>query len=169
MQEALSATATLGVVLIGSGVVAMGIVAKTSRPSLLFAGAAAVFIASYTLIDGTAVRRAGASLPYVLWLTAVQGAVFAVGAALVRGRRIAPELRARWKTSLLAGVFSGGGYAVALWAMEQAPIALVAALRETSVVFAALLAVAFLKESLGVRRIVAATVVALGAAFVRFG
>jgi len=70
---------------------------------------------------------------------------------------------------VLAGAVSAGGYGIVLWAMTQAPIALVAALRETSVVFAALLSALWLGEPFGRRRLLAAGLVALGAAALQFG
>jgi drug/metabolite transporter (DMT)-like permease len=125
--------------------------------------------AVYTLLDGHGARLAGSAVAYVTWLTAVQGAAFALGAVAWRGREI---LGAAWRhraVALGAGVMSAGGYGVALWAMTLAPIAAVAALRESSVPMAALLGGVWLGEGLDRRRVAAVGLVAIGAVLLRLG
>lgn len=167
----------LGVVAIAGGVITVGLATKkrdakadrrVSR-SIALAVATAVFIGGYTLIDGIGVREAGGMVSYLVWLTAIQGALFAIGALAIGGRPLAREVWQRKGIALTTGVLSAGGYAVALWAMERAPLALVAALRETGVLFAAIIGFAFLKEPFGRRRIAAAAVVATGAVLVWLG
>ncbi|MCB9592712.1 MAG: EamA family transporter [Sandaracinaceae bacterium] len=165
-----------GVVMIGLGVLGLGLVrvkpveGKPSRGrGIALAFATAGFIASYTLIDGLGVRLSGSPMGYVVWLTAVQGAIFAVGALTYGGPSIRREVWARRKEGALVGILSAGGYAVALWAMTLSPIAYIAALRETSVVFAAVLGAVFLKESFGRLRVVAAIVVAAGVIAIHLG
>src|SRR5690606_4462661 len=109
------------------------------RRVVVLALATAACIASYTLLDGLGARAARDPVAYMVWLSAIQGAIFAAGALAIGRARLAREVRARWKIGLLTGVLSAGGYTVALWAMTQAPIALVAALRETAVLFAAVI------------------------------
>ena len=165
----------LGVACIAGGVITVGASAKRgdgekSRVrSVTLALATAVFIAGYTLLDGLGVRAAGSTPAYLIWLTTIQGALFAIGATALGGRPLLREVSRRKGVAVLTGVLSAGGYAVALWAMSSSPIALVAALRETSVVFAAVIGFAFLKEPFGRRRIAAAALVAAGAVLVRSG
>lgn len=167
----------LGVLCIGGGVVSVGLATRRRDDdddrrvtrSIGLAVATAVFIAGYTLIDGVGVRVAGGVVSYLVWLTAIQGTLFALGALAIGGRPLAREVWQRRGTALLTGVLSAGGYAVALWAMVRAPIALVAALRETAVLFAAIIGFFVLREPFGRRRIVAAAVVAAGAVLVRLG
>jgi len=132
------------------------------RRGVLLALATAGFIAGYTVIDGLGARAARAPFGYWLWLTVIQGALFAAGAMLVGGAEVRRAVWRRRGAGVIAGVLSAGGYAVALWAMTLAPLAFVSALRETSVVFAAAIGAYTLKEPFGRRRIVAALLVAAG-------
>lgn len=161
-----------GVALIASGVLAIGggsPLAARSRRATWLALATAVTVATYTVLDGLGARASGQPIGYLIWLTTAQGALFSVIALAVRGKPLAAEVRARWALGLLTGVLSAAGYGIVIWAMTEAPIALVAALRETSVLFAALLGALLLREPFGRRRVAAAFLVAAGAALVRFG
>ncbi|MBX3273617.1 MAG: EamA family transporter [Sandaracinaceae bacterium] len=156
-----------GVALVAGGVLALGLVrthASTSprAKGILLALATALFVASYTVIDGLGARASGAPFGYAAWLFVAQGTLFAVGALAYGGAAVRREVWARRKESALAGIVAAGGYAIALWAMTEAPIAFVAALRETSVVFAAILGALFLKEPFGRPRVLAAAAVAAG-------
>lgn len=167
----------LGVICIATGVLMVGFASKPKegedvRPrarSIGLAALTAVFIGGYTMLDGTGVRAAGGTVSYVVWLTALEGTLFALGALAVGGRSLATEVWERKGVAALTGVMSAGGYAVVLFAMQDSPIALVAALRETAVIFAAIIGYAVLKEPFGPRRIAAAAVVATGAVLVRLG
>lgn len=161
-----------GVAMVALGVIAIG----ARRPSpgdgprwrpLLLALAIAVAIATYTTIDGVGVRASGTAVGYIVWLSTIQGALFAASALWLGAPEMRREVwRRRW-TGVTAGVLAAAGYGAVLWAMTQAPIGLVAALRETSVVFAAILGATFLGEPLGRRRVAAAGLVALGVAVMR--
>jgi drug/metabolite transporter (DMT)-like permease len=166
-----SIVAVAGVLAITAGVLSLGLTGEgaPAKKVLGLSLATAACIATYTMLDGTGTRAAGSPLSYLVWLTAIQGTLFAIGALVVGGRGLAREVRARSGAGLVTGVLSAGGYAVALWAMNQAPIGLVAALRETSVLFAALLGAFALREPFGKRRIVGALLVTLGALLVRLG
>jgi drug/metabolite transporter (DMT)-like permease len=162
-----------GVVLIALGVLLLGWPSKAttgrSARALGLALATAACTATYTVIDGLGARQTGDAASYLVWLTAVQGAAFAGIALALRGRPLAREVRARWKVGLATGVLSALGYGIALFAMTRAPIALVAAVRETAVLFAALIGAVLLREPFGRRRMVAALIVAAGAVAVRAG
>lgn len=106
---------------------------------LPFALGSACATASYTLVDGIGARLADASSVYVGWLFAVDGAIFAAAMLILKGRASLPDGRAIWARGAVAAAASYGSYAVAVWAMTLAPIALVAALRETSILFAVLI------------------------------
>jgi drug/metabolite transporter (DMT)-like permease len=102
-----------------------------------------------------------------VWLFLVSGAVMSIYGFLLMGRRLAREFAAHWKMAMGGAALSTAAYAIVIWAMTVAPIALVAALRETSVLFAALLGVALLREPLLPMRIVATCVVLAGVLLVR--
>ena len=161
-----------GIALIASGVLALGggsPFGARSRRATWLALATALTVATYTVLDGLGARASGEPIGYLLWLTTTQGALFAGIALAVHGRTLIAEVRERWMLGLMTGVLSAAGYGIVIWAMTEAPIALVAALRETSVLFAAVLGALLLREPFGRRRIAAALLVAAGAALVRFG
>lgn len=159
-----------GVVAIAAGVLTLGGGAGGApRRLVVLAGGIAVCIATYTVLDGLGARAAGSSATYVVWLCTLQGALFALGALAIGGAPLAREVRARWRVGAATGVLSALGYAVALWAMSRAPIALVAAVREISVVFAAMIGSLALGEPFGRRRMIAAAIVAAGVIAVRAG
>jgi phosphonate utilization associated putative membrane protein len=147
------------------------------RKALAFAFANALIIAVYTFVDGKGVRAtvaAGQSAAaYVMLLFVLDGLPYP---ALVFLRRDAAGRRAilvyaqrRWPLAALGGAASIGSYAIALWAMTRAPVASVAALRETSVLFAALLGVWLLKEKFGLQRAVGTLVIVGGVMALRLG
>jgi len=170
--------ALVGVGLVAVGVLALGF-ARSTAPAesrrkdearaLALAFVTALLIASYTLVDGAGARAAGTPFGYAAWLFVAEGTLFGVGAYALSSPRTRREVRARWREGFAAGTLAAGGYAVALWAMTVAPIALVASLRETSVVIAAILGAVFLKEPFGGRRLVAAIVVAGGVIAIQLG
>lgn len=128
-----------------------------------------LIIASYTLIDGVGVRLSGSAASYTLWLFFLDAWGILGVAGWLRGGAVLAHLRRRWPQSLAGAVLTVGSYGIVLWAMTVAPIPAVAALRETSVIFAALLGAWLLKERMGRWRIAGAALVALGAASIRWG
>jgi phosphonate utilization associated putative membrane protein len=167
--EVLPLTAWLGVLAISMGVVAVGLSrsALGGHPgkALRYALANAAIIALYTLIDGLGVRASGHALSYVATLFLFEGLPYFL---LVMWRRGAQRPQAwrymgrRWKLALAGTAASFGSYAIALWAMTQVPVATVAALRETSVLFAAALGTLWLKEGFGPLRAAGTLVVVAG-------
>jgi phosphonate utilization associated putative membrane protein len=160
LGESLSAAAWLGVAGISVGVVAVGLsrsAATSGHPgkALRYALANAAIIATYTVIDGLGVRASGHAVAYVATLVLFDGIPFAL-IVLWRRRAVRAEVFAyvagRWKFALAGSIASLGSYGIALWAMTRAPVASVAALRETSVLFAALIGVLWLKEGFGLQR-----------------
>lgn len=136
------------------------------RP-IVFSVATGMTIAAYTLVDGTGARAARNPASYIVWLFILNG-VLLLPVLRARRRGVALEqIKEHWKTGTLAGLLSLGAYGIAVWAMTRAPIALVAALRETSVVAAALIGALFLGEPFGRYRVVASMGVALGIAVLR--
>ncbi|BAN48202.1 EamA family transporter [Metapseudomonas resinovorans] len=127
----------------------------------------AAFIAGYTLADATGARSNGDALSYSMWLFAVNGAVMAAVIALTRGPGTFLQLGPHWRGGLAGGAMSLAAYSIAIWAMTQAPVALVSALRETSVLFALLIGALLLKEPLPPIRLLACGVIAAGVALLR--
>ncbi|VEC47778.1 Integral membrane protein [Klebsiella aerogenes] len=139
----------------------------SSRKGIVLALINACFIAGYTLVDGTGVRLAGSALGYTLWTFFMNGFCLLCWSMVARRREASRYLRQNWKKGILGGIGTMGSYGLALWAMTQAPLAVVAALRETSILFGALIAFIVLKEQLMPLRIVAACGIAAGAILLR--
>ncbi len=179
--EAPSLAAWGGIVGIAAGVGLVGLAhpgeALHHRKALAFAFANAGIIAMYTIVDGRGVRASvvddHGALRYVMMLFVLDGIAYPL---LVWARRTARQraeivayARQRWPVAALGGSASIGSYAIALWAMTRAPVASVAALRETSVLFAAVLGTVLLKERFGLQRAVGTGVIVAGVMALRFG
>lgn len=127
----------------------------------------ALVIAAYTLVGGLGVRRSGSPAAYTAWIFLCTGIGIA-GASWRRTQGRLPAYLARHRAlALLGGAATAGSYGIALWAMTQAPVAVVAALRETSIVFATAIALCILRERATTARLCGAGLVALGAAAMR--
>ncbi len=171
LAESPSTGGWLGVLLISGGVM---LLAADSWRSGAFQGRAATFalatagsIVVYTLVDGVGARLSGHAAAYTGWVF-VLTAIPLVMIFLVRdGTSIRAYCRQHWRRGLFGGFCTLGAYGLALWAMTRAPIALVAALRETSVIFGALLAVLLLGERLSRTRWAAIAVVTAGAVAIK--
>lgn len=168
--EHLPPMAWLGVIGISGGVLVIGLTRSlqstgSRRHALAFALANAVIIASYTYVDGLGARASGNALQYVALLFLIDGIPYFL-IVMWQRRAARPEayayMRRRWKVALLGACASLGSYAIALWAMTRAPIATVAALRETSVLFAALIGVLLLKERFRLQRALGAGAIVAG-------
>jgi len=154
-----------GVLLICGGVLSLGLVGfhwRESRASTRWALANAVIIAAYTLVDAAGVRLSGSAEGYVLWLFFLDALPFPLIVLWMRKEALISYGRKFWVRGFVGGVLSAGAYGVALWAMTRAPVAAVAALRETSVIFAALIGAWLLKEGHLRRRLSGAVIVAIG-------
>jgi drug/metabolite transporter (DMT)-like permease len=132
-----------------------------------FAAANAVLIASYTVIDGLGVRLAGDAAAYGLWLFLGTALPYVPIALWLRRDAWREHVRRHWWRGLLGGSLSIAAYVIALWAMMRAPIAAVAALRETSVIFAALIGAWLLHEPFGRHRVAGACLVVAGIALLK--
>jgi drug/metabolite transporter (DMT)-like permease len=162
-----------GIVLLSCGTFLMsfrgGGHARFNQRAVGFALITSMFIASYTLTDGYGARLADGAASYASWLFFCDGVCSIVIGFLYHGRSLLPVLTHEWKTGLLTGALSAGSYGIVLWAMTQAPIASVAALREASILFAMLISVYILGEGTGPWRIVAAILIGSGAVALRLG
>jgi drug/metabolite transporter (DMT)-like permease len=165
LGEAPAPTVWIGVLLICGGVLSLGLVGfhwRKSRVSTRWALANAVIIAIYTLIDAAGVRASGSPAGYVLWLFVLDALPFPFMVFMVTRTQLLSYATRFWPRGLIGGVLSAGAYGIALWAMTRAPVAAVAALRETSVIFAALIGAWLLKEGHVARRVAGAVTVAAG-------
>jgi drug/metabolite transporter (DMT)-like permease len=166
LRELPSVHMGIGIALISVGIVSIAFIQRRahSRAAAFWAFANAGIIAAYTLVDGAGARASGNALSYVTWLIFLEGIPFVVWVLVSRGRPAVAYLRGNARIGLVGGAFSLAAYGIVLWAMTRAPIAAVAALRETSVLFAALLGSLWLKEGFGWRRLAGAASVVAGIA-----
>jgi drug/metabolite transporter (DMT)-like permease len=173
--ERLSGGQWLAVCLICGGVLAMVLAARgavsprhgSQRRATGFALATACVIATYTMIDGAGVRRSGAPAAYTMWIFLLAGTAVAAWALRRHARELLRLAAARPLLLPLGGVSTLGSYGIALWAMTLAPVAAIAALRETSILFATAIAALFLREHVGRARLLAVALIACGAAVMR--
>jgi drug/metabolite transporter (DMT)-like permease len=151
LGEPLSAGAAMGVLLICGGVLSLAGVKDAagggaSRQATGWALLNALIIAIYTLADGAGVRVSGDALAYVVWLFVVHGLPFGLGVLALKRGTFLRHAAKNWRRGFAGALLSGFSYGIALWAMTRAPVAIVAALRETSVIFGALIGAWLLKE-----------------------
>ena len=164
--EALGLNQWLSVIVITAGIVALSSDALLrgglTRATALAAFANAGVLVVYTLVDGLGARAAGSAIVYVTWMLAGTAVLLAVQMFALRGAAFAGAIRRNWLFGICAGGLALASYGIALWAMTLAPIGLVAALRETSVLFAAVLGTIFFGESFGARRWAALALIVAG-------
>ena len=168
----ISLTGWGGVLLLCLGILTLTLehVHKGARAAdILICLRTSLVIAGYTLADGYGARASGNGVSYTCWIFFLN--IFPIHAYVLwrHGGTYISYLRKRAATGLFGGLCGLGSYGIALWAMTLAPIALVAALRETSVIFGMLLAVIFLHERLSRSRIMAILIVMGGAMLIRLG
>ena len=168
LGEALSPLAWFGVIGICLGIfsIALGTNPK-DRKGVYLALLNALVIAAYTLIDGIGVRRSAAPAAYTLWVFLLTGLPLTLWVIIARRSSFLPYLRRYWLPGIAGGIGTTASYGLALWAMILAPVAVVAALRETSILFGTMIAGLILKEPIGPRRLISACIIAGGAAILR--
>lgn len=165
--ERLSAQAWSGILLICVGVLSLALVKDrrgrgASGTATAWALGCAAIIGIYTLADGAGVRVAGGAERYVVWLFLFMGLPFGLLVLAWKPGALVRHARAHWARGLAGATLSALSYGIALWAMTRAPVAVVAALRETSVIFAALIGAMLLKEGRLGRRLAGAAIVLAG-------
>lgn len=160
----------IAVLTIAAGILSLALVRqhdglRNAKASLL-AFVTGCFIASYSLVDGSGARLAGTALGFYAWLSIGNAILVAAYMAAVRPGLLS-RLPTAGRTFIVGGSASFIAYALVIWAFTQAPIALVTALRETSIIFALVIGVWFLKERLDLGKVFATFVTLLGAALLR--
>lgn len=170
--EVLSGLPLMGVVFLAVGVMALALDRRTgiwrNPPAVLFALGTGLCIAAYTLVDGLGARQAGSVLGFAVCLTLGDGLLTFLIAMTWKRRAIAQVLRTNLVPAALAGGMQIAAYWMVIWALAYSPLAMVSALRETSVLFAALISTFILKEGFGVWRFVSAGLIACGIGLTRY-
>jgi drug/metabolite transporter (DMT)-like permease len=153
----------LGILLMANGVFRSG----ESRRLIPLALGSAVATAGYSIVDGLGARAAGDAVLFVAWLFVFDALLFTPAVLALRGTSILRATPQNWGFGSLAAVASYGAYAIAVWAMTQAPIALVAALRETSILFAVLIGWLVFGEQMSRGKLAAAVLIIAGVLLTR--
>jgi drug/metabolite transporter (DMT)-like permease len=174
LGERLSPLMVAGIAVLTGGIFVMSLrggalLEKLDRVAVGYAIGTSFFIAGYTLTDGVGARTAVSASSYAAWMFVLDGFWMVAFCMLVRGPASIRPLVAEWKTGIVIGALSLGAYWIVIWAMTRAPIAAVAALRETSVLVALVISVVVLKEKLTAWRLAAALLIVAGVILLRSG
>lgn len=168
--ERLGPLPTLAVLVLSFGIFLLASSGRSvNRKAVVLALLTGVAIAGYSFLSGLGIRKSQSLLGYIAWLEVATGIGMA-SVAYVRRKSVLVEFaRTQWRSGLVAGSLSVTGYGIALWAMSVLAMAPVVALRETSVVFAAIIGSVFLREGFAGRRVAAAATVVVGIALLAAG
>jgi len=165
LPDVLTGLEAFAILLLGFGILMMsrGVISDAENIRLVpLALGSAMATAGYSIVDGMGARASGDPLLYVAWLFVLDVIFFSLICLAIKGRSVFITPRRDWLVGGLAGLASYGAYAIAVWAMTKAPIALVAALRETSILFAVLFGWLFFSEKMNRRKLSAALFVVCG-------
>lgn len=156
----------VGVGLVSAGILTVAACQAIAAGGLIAAGIAGLLTTTYTIVDAHAIRIAPSAMTFVAWFFLLDGIIMFPIFAIVRRGQVTFLLRSEGRQGLMAGVTSLVSFGSALIALRLAPVGIVSALRETSLVFGMLIAAFFLRESVDRRRAGGAVVIALGAILV---
>jgi len=165
----LSASAWFGIAIICAGILATAASGRAkNNTGLMLALLNAGVIASYTLIDGWGVRLSGAPASYTLWIFLLTGVPLIAWAFVASRVDFKNYIATNWHLGLVGGAGTIISYGLALWAMTLAPVAVIAALRETSILFGTAISMFVLKEQVSKARVIGVCIIAMGAGALRF-
>ena len=165
--EHLPVLAWIGVVTVSCGILLLAAVRRADKRAVASALVTSLFIAAYSVVDGIGIRASGSPLGYIAWLFILEITIV-IFVLATRFSRVAATPLETLALGFAGGVLSGLAYALALYAKTLAPLGVVSALRETSVIFAALIGILWFRERPIGRRILAAAIVAAGITVLAF-
>ncbi len=172
LSEGVDTMETVGIVVLAGGIMVLaadgGLRAIRAAPHvLLYAAATSLCITAYTLADGIGARFADNANQYVVWLFVIDALPMLIGVLVIRRRSFLAAARANWRQGLIGGGLSLIAYWIVIWAFTVAPIPIVAALRETSILFALTIGVLWLGERVTKVRAISIVLVVAGLALMR--
>jgi len=158
LKEKLTPTEISGMFFIVAGIFALALeriggVAQMSRPALFYSLLTGLCITGYSLVDGVGARLSGSSHGFIVWMFFLDGLVIPVIALLRRKNMVRSTIKMAWKPGVAVAIISSAAYWIVIWAYSQERIAPIAALRETSVLFALLISAFILKETINAKRL----------------
>jgi drug/metabolite transporter (DMT)-like permease len=167
-----SATAMLGVTIICLGLIGFTLeprkVQRAGAAPIILAGAAGAVVSVYTIVDALGVRLPGAGVTFFVTLFTVDAIGMMILGLYWRRERLWSGMTTCWKPGMLGALLSVLNFSIVLWVMSFNPVGLAAAIRETSIVIAALIGTYWFKEPFGPRRIAAASIILLGIGFINW-
>lgn len=171
IHEGLGFAGSLGIGVLVAGIWLVSLAGRKAvrldGMTLFFALGTSVFIAAYTIVDGLGGRLSGSPSGYAALLFVIDGVLLSIAAVAMRGPGVFAQVAPYWRLGTAGGFLSAGAYWIAIWAMTHAPIAAVAALRETSILFVIVMSMKVLKETVTLPRIGGAVLIAAGAIMLR--
>jgi len=170
-QESLSLAGWLGIALVSAGALTLTadfrLSEKFKAAPVLLAVLEAVIIVIYTLVDAQGARMSGHAFSYTGWMLFLLALIFLVIMPIREGSQVFFRIIKNWKKSLIGGTFTFASYGIALWAMTHAPVALVAALRETAILFGTIFSAMILKERITPVRCLSIVMIVAGAVAIK--
>lgn len=158
--------AILSLILITGSLISLGFgegrLKKTESKALIFALTTGSLTAAYTIIDGIGARLSGNSISFIAWLYILDAIPFTTAALIVKKRELSNFILSNWGKSIIGGALSILSYGIVIFALTKGAMGAVAALRESSILYSAIIGVIFLKEPFGKRRAIAAAFITLG-------
>ncbi|MCP5083005.1 MAG: EamA family transporter [Alphaproteobacteria bacterium] len=171
LNVALSTAELIAIMIIGIGIMSLVFVRGNdglhNGKAALMAVGTGCFIASYSLVDGLGAREAGTALGFYAWLTIINALAFMLIMRFTKPGTVSEVVKKHGRFALLGGGASFLAYALAIWAFTQAPIALVTAVRETSIIFALFIGVFFLGERLNLLKLCSTAMTIFGVLMLR--
>lgn len=172
LNEAVDSSEAIGVVVVGFGIMVLALDGGWRKllatPHVLFyAAATSLCITAYTLSDGLGARLADNAHQYVVWLFVLDTIPTVAAVLLVKRRAFFEAIATNWQAALAGGALSLAAYWIVIWAFTVAPIPIVAALRETSILFALVIGVIWLGERVTRVRVISIVLVVAGLAVMR--
>lgn len=172
LAEELSGVQLVGVAVVGGSLLSLALIGKaSSRLGVMFAILTGVCIAAYSLVDGVGVRQSANPFGYISWLFFLQGFTIPLVCWRLAPNRVVflASLRNHWKLGALGGMLSMLAYGIVVWAQNVAPLALVSALRESSVLLAGVIGAVFFSEKFSKTRLALTTAAVAGIAALQLG
>jgi drug/metabolite transporter (DMT)-like permease len=172
LDEAVDRSEAIGIVVVAVGIMALALdrgwrLLLAAPQTLVYAAVTSLCITGYTLSDGLGARAAGNAHHYVIWLFAIDMLPMLAAVLIAKRRAFLEAVGANWAAGLLGGALSLAAYWIVIWAFTVAPIPIVAALRETSILFALLIGMLWLGERVTPMRAASIALVLCGLALMR--
>ncbi|MEH6496304.1 MAG: EamA family transporter [Pseudomonas marincola] len=169
LDENIAVTNLSGIALISAGIITLMLGRfDYQKRTILYSVTSGLFIAVYTVIDGAGIRLSNNVFSYIVWFTVLENLPFPLYTTLCHHQKFKIFLRTSFKKGFLGGLAAAAGYGIVLWAMTQTNLGSVSALREASILFATIIGLLVFKESFGLKKIMASSLIVTGIFLIQF-